>query len=100
MGRGAASGRAAGLVRACSHRCVSTCPCGVQIPTLMRAFLYKDGYGHLYQARATVEDLPPHRGLAVCSKCPACTASCPNGIAIHRRLRSLMAMNLSETRVV
>ena len=77
--------------------CLSTCPCNVQIPTLMRAFMYKEGYGNLYQAQMTVADLPPHRSLAVCTNCPSCTATCPNGIAIHDRLRSLMAMNMSDT---
>ncbi len=65
----------------------------------MRAFMYQEGYGNLYQAQMTVADLPPDQGLAVCRTCPACTASCPNGIAIHDRLRSLMAMDMSETRV-
>jgi predicted aldo/keto reductase-like oxidoreductase len=81
------------------RECIPSCPHKVHIPSLMRAFMYKEGYGNLYHAQMTVSDLPPHRGLGVCTNCPTCTASCPNGIAIHDRLRSLMAMNISETRV-
>jgi predicted aldo/keto reductase-like oxidoreductase len=81
------------------RECIPTCPHGVQIPTLMRSFMYREGYGNLYQAQMTVEDLPPNQGLAVCRSCPACTASCPNGIAIHDRLRSLMAANTSGVSV-
>jgi len=80
------------------RECIPTCPQQVRIPTLMRAYMYKEGYGNLYQAQTTVADLPPHQGLAACTHCPTCTATCPNGIAIHTRLRSLMAMNMSETK--
>ena len=72
-------------------RCMSTCPCSVQIPTLMRAFMYQEGYGNLHEARATVADLPSGRGLDVCRACPVCTATCPKGIDIAHRVRSLMA---------
>jgi predicted aldo/keto reductase-like oxidoreductase len=78
------------------RECIPSCPWKVHLPSLMRAFMYKEGYGNLYQAQMTVSDLPPNRGLAVCTSCPMCTASCPNGIPIHDRLRSLMAMNVSE----
>jgi predicted aldo/keto reductase-like oxidoreductase len=81
------------------RECIPTCPQKVQIPTLMRAYMYKEGYKNLYQAQMTVADLPPHRGLAVCTNCPTCTATCPNGIAIHTRLRSLMSMTMPETRI-
>jgi predicted aldo/keto reductase-like oxidoreductase len=79
--------------------CIQICPRHVRIPTLMRAYMYQKGYGNLYEARMTVADLPPHRGLDVCRNCPACTATCRNGIDIASRLRSLMAMKAAETRV-
>jgi succinate dehydrogenase/fumarate reductase-like Fe-S protein len=71
----------------------------VQVPRLMRAYMFEEGYGNHYQACATVADAPPGRGLDVCRSCPTCTAFCPNGIEIHDRLSSLMAMNLTETQV-
>ncbi len=72
--------------------CIPSCPHGVRIPSLMRAYMYLEGYGNPCEAQMTVEDLPPHQGLGVCRACPTCTASCPNGIRIHHRLRSLMAV--------
>ncbi len=80
-------------------RCLSTCPGNVQIPELMRAFMYQEGYRNLHEARATVADLAPGRGLDTCRACTNCTATCPNGIDIAHRLRSLMTMNSQETRI-
>lgn len=83
----------------CQHcrKCMPSCPHGVRIPSLMRAFMYLEGYGNLWEARLTVADLPLDQGLAVCRNCPNCTAVCPNGIEIRRRLGSLMAMKTAET---
>jgi predicted aldo/keto reductase-like oxidoreductase len=78
--------------------CIPSCPQRVRIPTLMRAYMYQEGYGNLYEARMTAADLPPAQGLGVCLDCPTCTAFCPKGIQIHRRLRSLLAMNRAEGR--
>jgi len=78
------------------RKCIPSCPHSVRIPTLMRAFMYQEGYGNPCQAQMTVADLPPDQGLEVCRDCSTCTAFCPNGIDIHDRLRSLMAMNMSE----
>lgn len=69
--------------------CIATCPRRVRIPTLMRAYMYQEGYGNAYEARMTVADLRPHQGLQACGDCTTCTAVCPNGIDIGRRLRSL-----------
>jgi len=78
------------------RKCIPSCPHSVRIPTLMRAFMYQEGYGNPCQAQMTVADLPADRGLEVCRDCSTCTASCPKGIDIHGRLRSLMAMNTAE----
>jgi len=77
--------------------CVETCPQDVRIPTLMRAFMYQEGYGNLWEARMAVADLPSQRGLEMCRNCSRCTALCRNGIDIHARLRSLMAMDMGMT---
>jgi predicted aldo/keto reductase-like oxidoreductase len=72
--------------------CVASCPKGVEIPSLMRAYMYAEGYGNLIQAQMTVDELPASCGLNVCRGCERCTATCPQGIEIQRRLDSLMAM--------
>jgi hypothetical protein len=70
--------------------CVPSCPNKVMIPTLMRAFMYAEGYGNIEQARATIAELPKQNNLSVCQNCSSCVATCKNGIDIHGRILSLM----------
>lgn len=70
--------------------CVPTCPNKVEIPKLMRAFMYAKGYGNYVQAGMTATQLPRKRGLDACRSCSSCTASCPNGINIGSRVNTLI----------
>ena len=73
--------------------CVPLCLHGVEIPTLMRAYMYAEGYGNLIQAELTMDELPPTQSLNACRDCTACTASCRYGINISERIDTLMAIN-------
>jgi len=53
--------------------CISTCSHRVEIPTLMRAYMYAQGYGNPIQARITTAALPEKSGLNVCRDCSAVT---------------------------
>jgi hypothetical protein len=70
--------------------CIPTCPNNAEIPNLMRAFMYAKAYGNYIQAGMTVAELPRKKGLNVCRSCSSCTASCPNGINIGSRVKSLI----------
>ena len=72
--------------------CVATCPKKVEIPTLMRAYMYAEGYGNRIEAQCTVDDLPAAYGLNACRDCAACSAVCIHGKDIPHRLGVLMAM--------
>jgi predicted aldo/keto reductase-like oxidoreductase len=74
--------------------CIPTCPHGVEIPNLMRAYMYASAYGNFIQAKTTIAELPEKRGLNVCQSCPSCTADCSTGINISTRLKSLIADEL------
>lgn len=74
--------------------CVPTCPHGVEIPKLMRSFMYAKSYGNYIQARITIAELPDRQGLDVCQECSDCTASCRRDINIGSRIRSLIAEDL------
>ena len=75
--------------------CIPTCPHGVEIPDLMRAYMYAEGYGNEYQAKTTVAELPEHRGIEACRSCSGCTSVCRNGIPIGDRIGALMAGGMS-----
>lgn len=77
--------------------CIPTCPHGVEIPNLMRAYMYANAYGNIIQARTTVSELPEKHGLKVCRDCSSCPARCRTGINIRSRLQSLMADELHLT---
>ncbi len=79
----------------CRH-CIPSCSRNVEIPTLMRAFMYAAGYGNLAQARLTVDGVPPERGLSKCRDCPSRTATCRNGIDICERMEALRAAGLTS----
>jgi predicted aldo/keto reductase-like oxidoreductase len=78
--------------------CIPSCPQKVEIPALMRAYMYAEGYGNVVQSDMTAESLPRERGLAVCFDCEACTASCRHGINIRGRLDFLMAARRTAER--
>ena len=71
--------------------CVASCPRKVEIPTLMRAYMYAEGYRNHIQARMTVAELPDHCGLKVCQNCSSCSATCRYGININERVKTLIA---------
>jgi predicted aldo/keto reductase-like oxidoreductase len=75
--------------------CIPTCKKGVEIPNLIRAYMYAEGYGNLIQAESTILELPENQGLGVCRSCTSCTARCAHGIQIGSRIRSLIHLNLS-----
>jgi predicted aldo/keto reductase-like oxidoreductase len=75
--------------------CVATCSEHVQIPDLMRAYMYAEGYGNTIQAELTVAELPLRQGLEVCRSCSHCTSVCRHGIPIKTRVQSLMDRGFS-----
>jgi predicted aldo/keto reductase-like oxidoreductase len=75
--------------------CVPTCPSNIEIPKLMRAYMYAQGYGNFIQARTTIAELSGNKGLDVCRECSGCSASCRRGIDIHSRVKSLIAEGLA-----
>lgn len=76
------------------RNCVSTCRECISVPSLMRAYMYKEGYRNPVQARHTIAELPEGKGLDACTGCSSCTAVCRNGIDISDRVRSLIADNM------
>jgi hypothetical protein len=73
--------------------CASQCPHGVDIPTLMRSYMYAYGYRNLFAAKQAFEesrtaDLP-------CAVCDLCAVRCHMGFDVRRR-----AMDIARIRDV
>jgi predicted aldo/keto reductase-like oxidoreductase len=69
--------------------CVPQCPHNVEVPSLMRATMYAEGYGNLSQAEFTLGILPEDRGLAACRGCSDCRVDCRNGMQVDRNVKTL-----------
>jgi predicted aldo/keto reductase-like oxidoreductase len=80
--------------------CIASCIRHVEIPTLMRSYMYAEGYHNLIQAELTLGEVPAAAGLAACAGCDTCTAVCRFGIRIQDRIRSLSALYPGKTRPV
>jgi len=71
------------------RECVPTCPERVEIPSLMRAYMYAEAYGNTIQAEETIGTVPNDRGLRVCAECSSCQARCRRDMPIAERLREM-----------
>lgn len=64
--------------------CGGACPRGVEVPTVLRALTYLEGYREEGLARATYGSLPPGRNAAACGDCEACLVTCRLRLPIGR----------------
>ena len=67
--------------------CAPQCPMGVQVPELMRAYMYAVGHGRPRHARQVVracssDDIP-------CARCDSCPVRCALGFDVRARSRDL-----------
>lgn len=65
-------------------RCIPQCPRGLEIPTIMRSYMYAYGYRNLAEARETVSAL--RMNSAPCSSCGTCGVRCAQGFDIKDRV--------------
>lgn len=77
-----------GFCRQC-ELCRSTCPRGVDIPTLMRTHMYAARYSNFHQARSALCEIPNGFGLEACSSCRTCTARCAHSVDIAENIEDL-----------
>jgi len=70
--------------------CLSQCPMDLDIPTLMRSYMYAYGYRNAVQARAALDsvDLPPDP----CDTCETCGVACPSGFDVRDRVRDIVRL--------
>jgi aryl-alcohol dehydrogenase-like predicted oxidoreductase len=75
----------AGLYCAQCRRCVSQCLHHLDIPTLMRSYMYAYGYRNLAQARETLDSA--NLSELPCTQCRTCSvSSCAMGFQVREKL--------------
>ena len=80
-----------GFCRQC-RQCLATCPHNVDIPTLMRTYMYAAQYADFYLARETLKSIPKENGLNPCKDCSSCIAQCANSVDIPFKIGELKLM--------
>jgi predicted aldo/keto reductase-like oxidoreductase len=80
-------GQKAGLTglycRQC-EKCIPQCGKNIEIPTLMRSFMYAYGYKNLALAKETLNDLD--LSTLPCSNCNTCTVNCTMGFNVRDKI--------------
>ncbi len=70
--------------------CLPQCPNNLDIPTLMRSYMYAYGYRNVGQARHTL-DAVDVSGRS-CEKCDVCCVTCASGFDIKDRIQDIVRL--------
>jgi predicted aldo/keto reductase-like oxidoreductase len=66
--------------RGCDH-CVTACPEGIEVPSILRAKMYEDEYAWPAYARQTYAEIAADKRWSErCLDCDACSSACPYGV--------------------
>jgi len=71
------------------RQCVATCVNNIEIPVMMRAYMYFRGYDNPALAHDTLAELNSTESLEACGDCKTCSAVCSRGIRIYNRIQLL-----------
>ena len=66
------------------HKCVVQCPESLDIPTMMRSYMYAYGYRNLSQAHQTMDRVDQY-GLS-CNDCNECVVNCTMGFDVRGKI--------------
>ena len=69
--------------------CQQQCPSRVDVPSLMRSYMYAYGYKNLSLARDNIEDLG---SCLPCSDCRSCGVICPNGFDVPKKVQDIIRL--------
>ncbi|MGZ9137933.1 MAG: aldo/keto reductase, partial [Candidatus Deferrimicrobiaceae bacterium] len=67
--------------------CGGACPSGVEVPNVLRALTYLEGYREEGLARSAYGSLPPGRNAAACGECETCLVACRLRLPVGRLAR-------------
>jgi uncharacterized protein len=71
-------------------RCVDQCPARVNLPALMRGYMYWVGYGQPQRARRALAGLA--RADIACTRCHECRVRCTLGFDVRNRAREVAGL--------
>ncbi len=80
----AASGSETGLYCQQCRQCIPQCPNNIDIPTIMRSYMYAYGYRNIEQAWYTLADAKLSGNP--CVKCDVCSVNCVSGFNVKNKI--------------
>lgn len=72
------------------EKCLLQCPAKLEIPTLMRSYMYAYGYRNLGKAKQTLDSVDLSR--MGCNDCSVCKVKCAIGIDIKDRVHDIIRL--------
>jgi hypothetical protein len=72
--------------RACGG-CAGQCPRGADVPAIVRALMYREGYGRPELARETLAT-----AAFPCASCESCTVACRSGVRVPERIAAALRL--------
>lgn len=79
-----------GLYCAQCGRCRSQCPYNLDIPTMMRSYMYAYGYKNPALAKETLQSVDLHN--TPCTDCHACAVTCSMGFDIRNKILDIVRL--------
>jgi predicted aldo/keto reductase-like oxidoreductase len=76
-----------GLYCSQCRQCLSQCPKKLDIPTLMRSYMYAYGYRNLAKARETMEGID--LSSPACNDCTTCSVKCTMGFDVRDKIKDI-----------
>jgi predicted aldo/keto reductase-like oxidoreductase len=67
--------------------CTDQCPRGLEIPSIMRSYMYAYGYRNLGASRETL--VASTRDSSPCDGCGGCTVNCPQGFDVREKVTDI-----------
>jgi hypothetical protein len=75
------------------EKCLESCPKRVDIPKLMRTYMYAYQYQNMQHATAVEKTIPVESGLAQCGQCDKCVVNCKRSLNVANRIEALKELN-------
>lgn len=83
-------GSSTGLFCSQCEECIPQCPADLDIPTLMRSYMYAYGYASPAKARETLDFIDLSN--VPCTHCASCSVKCTSGFDIKRKVSDIIRL--------
>lgn len=83
-------GSATGLFCSQCEECLPQCPGNLDIPALMRSYMYVYGYESSVKARETLDQVD--LASIPCHDCESCSVICPSGFDVKRKVTDIIRL--------